>query len=349
MKAIKLFLTAAIFLFSLSAARAEVFVLCYHSFLGKPRVQYDFNLQELRAQLRQLKESGFRFVTYDDVLKGRVTGSRNIMVTIDDGNRSVYRAYWDVFRPMGIKPMLSIYPFIIGKKEYVLTWKQLKELSDDGCEIASHGYFHLKVNRDLYQKKPRDFRQEIYKSKKTLEEKLGKNVTVFIYPFGLWSDITIQTLREAGYHHAFTIINGPVKTPISLNREPYQLKRYMLTRPLSKSTIRHIVQRAEKLENRIGRSRDDSDARTGMNLLKTKESTPPATGSDPGEAVKPALSKGETADSPLPGEGVFKKMWNQLSLETVRSYETLIRLHRQRADEYYQAVMAKKRKRHRSR
>ena len=59
-------------------------------------------------------------------------GDRNIMISIDDRNQTVYRAYHDVLKPLHIRPLLAIYPNIIGKRKYALTWEQLRELAADG-------------------------------------------------------------------------------------------------------------------------------------------------------------------------------------------------------------------------
>jgi peptidoglycan/xylan/chitin deacetylase (PgdA/CDA1 family) len=230
------YLSAFILVFSLffpvwncvHAADQKVFVLCYHSFLGNKHFAGDVSMQGLRMQLDFFKEKGFQFVSFSDILKGAVKGSHNILVVIDDGNESVYKAYHDIFKPRHIKPILAIYPSIIGKKSYALTWEQLKWLSQDGCDIASHGYYHLLLNQKLYEKDKAAFTQEIYGSKEFLEKKLNQKVLAMVYPNGVRSDITKNMLKEAGYKCAFTIKWGPLLSPISANKDPYELPRYML-------------------------------------------------------------------------------------------------------------------------
>lgn len=224
-----------------SSAYADVYVLCYHSFLGRKQVAYDFSNEELRSHLKFFSDRGFRFISLKDLQDGRVSGGKNILVTIDDGNHSVYRAYYDVFKPLGIRPLLSIYPNIIGKKEYALNWQQLKQLAGDGCDIASHGYFHLKLNKKLHDENRQYFMQEVVKSKKVLEEKLGTSITSFVYPFGLNTDAGEEALRGAGYNIAFTIVNNPVKFPLSRNQNIMRLPRYMLTRSHYQGSLNHIA------------------------------------------------------------------------------------------------------------
>ena len=150
------------------------------------------------------------------------------MISIDDGNKSVYTAYQEVFKPLHIKPLLGIYPNIIGKKDYAMTWSQLQELSKDGCDIAAHGYYHQLLNQKFYDENKDVFLKEIYGSKQLLESKLNIKITAFVYPDGIRSEIAKKTLKEAGYKYAFNILWGPVLCPISLNKDTYDLNRYMV-------------------------------------------------------------------------------------------------------------------------
>ena len=208
-------------------ADQKVFALCYHSFLGNKRFAGDVSLQEFKSQMDFLQSKGFKFVSYQDILKGTVAGSKNVLIVIDDGNNSVFQAYHEVLKPRNIRPILAIYPGIIGKKSYTLTWEQLMELSKE-CDIASHGYYHLHLNQKLYDKDKEAFLKEIHLSKETLEKRLNCKVSVMVYPNGIRSDITKQILKEAGYAYAFTIVWGPLLSPLKLNKDPYELPRYMI-------------------------------------------------------------------------------------------------------------------------
>jgi len=208
----------------------SVFVLCYHSFLGKEKITTDVSIHELKDQFDYLKKNGFQFVSFSQIEKGLIKGKKNILITIDDGNRSILEANEKVFKPMGIKPMLGIYPNIIGKKDYALNWEELKKLSDEGFNIASHGYYHLLLNDKLYNSDKKTFTNEIFKSKKMLYEKLGRDVDVFIYANGVRSAPAKKLLKDAGYKYAFTIVWGQVDLPLNSNVDPYELHRFMVSR-----------------------------------------------------------------------------------------------------------------------
>jgi peptidoglycan/xylan/chitin deacetylase (PgdA/CDA1 family) len=231
-----------------NANHGSVFVLCYHSFRGKDKIPTDVSINELKDQLDYLKKNGFRFISFSQIQRGLISGQRNILITIDDGNRSIIEANEKVFRPMGIKPLLGVYPNLIGRKDYALNWEELKKLSDEGFDIASHGYYHLPLSEKLFNTDKTLFTNEIFKSKKMLKEKLSRNIDVFIYPNGLRNDIAKKMLKEAGYKYAFIIVWGQVELPLSSNTDPFELHRYMVSRNFNEisSVIFNKVKSAEQ-------------------------------------------------------------------------------------------------------
>ena len=217
-----------------------VYILCYHAFLER-KDPYSFTNDQFRDQLQRLKNSGFTFVSFEDVKNDRITGNKNILISIDDGNHTVYQAYYSIMKPMGIKPLLGIYPAIISRMKYAMTWEQVKELADDGCYIASHGYHHMFLSTKYYNEDQISFKKEIYLSKKILEEKLNRKIDTMIYPFGVNSDIAISELKNAGYTYGMTIEPKGTSLPITDN---FQIHRYLMTKPGQKGVIAFITKNA---------------------------------------------------------------------------------------------------------
>jgi len=245
MKIIKFITLYFILVFSIFP-RDQVMVLCYHTFHGSSKKsQYDIALEDLKFQIDALIETGWKFVKYEDLVNGNIKGPRNVLITIDDGNKTALTAYRQILKPRGIRPLFAIYPNIISKQKYAMTWEELAELVKDGNSIAAHGFYHLKINEKLYHSNRKDFMNEIYKSKKVLEEKLSISVTSFVYPFGLKTDITVQTLKEAGYRHAFTLEQTPLVIPEHLEKKSLSLGRYMVTRDNYRGVIKRLQSTAK--------------------------------------------------------------------------------------------------------
>lgn len=208
----------------------SVRVLCYHTFLGKPSIDTDFSIQEFDSHIRAFQAKGYQFVSFESMKAGQITGTRNLLLVIDDGNRTAYQAFLKVLKPRKIPVMMAIYPGIIGARSFAMTWDQLKDVLLNGGEVASHGYFHEFLSEEFKAKRPKDFDHEVRLSKTILESKLGRRIEVYVYPFGVFSVSGKQLLKETGYSYAMTIQPGPTLIPLRRNPNPLQLPRLMLTR-----------------------------------------------------------------------------------------------------------------------
>ncbi len=230
-------LTAAIMMPAASEQADGFYVLCYHAIKEK-KDPYSLSPETFRKNIEQLQQNGFTFVTFDDVKNGRIRGLKNVLVTIDDGNESVWDSYFTIMKPAGIKPVLGIYPAVIGKMKYAMTWEQLARLRDEGCYIAAHGYNHMYLSGKYYRENIVQFKKEIYLSKKVLEQKLGISVDTMIYPFGVHSDESLAMLKDAGYKYGFTLDQKRGVVPVA---DGFHIPRYMMTKPAHKGIIARFI------------------------------------------------------------------------------------------------------------
>ncbi len=247
----KKLLISIIFAFScpLLFGDGSAIALCYHTFIGLDRDDYDFSPAEFEEQINTMIKMGYHFVSFDDILENNVSGKMNVLITLDDGNRSIRNIYKSILEKYGIKPVLFIYPAIIGRRHYALSYRDLKEYENDGACIGAHGYNHLFINEKLYEKDNLSFNREIFKSKEVLEKKLPAPVTLFAYPFGSFSDITVEYIIKAHYQYAFTIQPGLIKIPLNKNENTYSLHRYLVTKSGLKQVFRALRENAHPSEH----------------------------------------------------------------------------------------------------
>ncbi|HET7839623.1 MAG TPA: polysaccharide deacetylase family protein [Rectinemataceae bacterium] len=204
-------------------------ILCWHSFLGQSSIVTDFSLEELAKQLDALLALGYRFVSLDDLLAGRIRGSMNLVATLDDGHRTVPAAFAKVFAPRGIVPAIMVYPSIIGNVPYAMDEAQLRYLRDSGCLVGAHGYHHLFVNEELYRTDRASFDQEVYRAKARVEDLTKRQIYVYAYPFGAYSEITKREVARAGYDFGLAVAPGFVYADSRLN-DRYALPRIVVRR-----------------------------------------------------------------------------------------------------------------------
>jgi peptidoglycan/xylan/chitin deacetylase (PgdA/CDA1 family) len=186
------------------AAAGKAIILDYHTFLGNGKSNIDYSEKELAEDLDEIKAMGYTFVNLDDAIAGKIEGKANIVITIDDGNHTVYPAFKDVFEPRGITPYLFIYPaIVIGHVRYALTPEKLRFLAQAGCGIGAHGYHHNAVTDKTWARDPKDFMTEIKRPGPALAKILGTAPTMFGYPFGVYSRRAEDAVAAAGYSWAF--------------------------------------------------------------------------------------------------------------------------------------------------
>ena len=81
---------------------------------------------------------------------------------------------------------------------------QLKEISDKGFEIGSHGMTHSLFIAD-YMNKEKAF-NELQNSKLYLEAITGKPITAFCFPAGRYNAEMIELAKEVGYTSTFLVV-----------------------------------------------------------------------------------------------------------------------------------------------
>jgi peptidoglycan/xylan/chitin deacetylase (PgdA/CDA1 family) len=155
------------------------------------------------------------------VRQNRIQGANNVMITIDDGNHSVYPAYEQVFKPRGVKPVLFVYPGVIGRAKFAITREQLKEMADSGYEIGAHGYYHEYLSAKAFAADRQKCLKEIQGPATVLAKESGKPIRIFAYPFGEDCPEADELVKENGYEMAFLAGNDLVPVDFSspsLNR-----------------------------------------------------------------------------------------------------------------------------------
>ncbi len=225
--------------------RPEFIILDYHSFLGNGTSNIDFSLEELASHLDHLARSGFRFVRLEEALAGRIEGRNNVVVTIDDGHKSIYRAFREVFEPRGIKPFLFVYPAIVENRvRYALTPEELAELAAAGCGIGAHGYNHSSLSEKAWKKDYVQFNRELKQPGPTLERLTGIRPGLYAYPFGVKSERAAAQLPELGYGRAF--VADDALHPIAIGDpelDPLALPRTIMYRHLAAASLSSMTRR----------------------------------------------------------------------------------------------------------
>lgn len=135
---------------------------------------------------------------------------RSIVITADDGHRSVFTEMLPLVREYEVPVTLFIYPSAISNASYAMTWDQLEPLRRTGLfDIQSHTYWHPNFKTEKRRLSPTAYRPfataQLVKPRTVLENKLGVEADLIAWPFGVYDEELIGIAREAGYVAGFTL------------------------------------------------------------------------------------------------------------------------------------------------
>jgi peptidoglycan/xylan/chitin deacetylase (PgdA/CDA1 family) len=169
-------------------------VLVYYSFSKNKPGKTTVTRDDFKAQMKYLKENGYNVITLDQLLdfldyKEQIP-EKSVVITFDDGWRSIYNIAFPIMKEYGFPATLFIYTDFIGGGK-AISWKQVKKLSENGFDIQCK----TKTHRNLATKKKKESFKEYFKS-------LGRYLA---YPYGKTNNLVIAMLKKHGFRAAFTV------------------------------------------------------------------------------------------------------------------------------------------------
>lgn len=215
----------------------ELPILNYHRVASDgPRelAQYRVGRPRFERQLAWLQRQGWHSVSLSDYVSARfddghsTTQGKAVAFTFDDAYADFAENAWPLLRRYGFGATLFVpVDYVGGRAEWdadhgptapLLTWDQLRELRDQGVEIASHGCSHQR----MFELSPEDALEEARRSREVLRQELGIEAAGFCYPYN-WADPAArQAVAEAGYRYG---VYGADDGTRPEDRDPHFLPR----------------------------------------------------------------------------------------------------------------------------
>lgn len=209
-------------------------ILYYHRFALQVNDAMTIQNSAFAKQFEWLKENGYTVISLEtavEYLKGKIKTipDKPVVITVDDGHKSVYTVMAPLVKKYGIPVTLFIYPSAISNAKYAMTWEQLWELEATMLfRVESHTYWHphfkeekKKLSADEYA---RFVNKQLMVSKQVLEKKMGHEIKYLAWPFGIYDDELETKAAQAGYDAALSIDSRHATSKDSMMAIP----RYMI-------------------------------------------------------------------------------------------------------------------------
>lgn len=196
--------------------------------------------QRFREQMEYLASRGYRVVGVAEAAELAATGDlreRTVGLSFDDGYRDVAENALPVLAEHGFRATVFVATGVTDgragftwyrRQPPVLGWDEVVELDRAGTlEFEAHTVTHpnlLAVDEETAK-------AEIAGSKTELEEHLGRAVTVFSYPAGLFGERERRLVAHAGYRFAVSCepgVNLPATDRLALHRRQIDARDRLL-------------------------------------------------------------------------------------------------------------------------
>jgi len=216
-------------------------VLAYHAIRdlkGAPVIgAYAVPLEAFRRHLDLLRNSGFRFVSADELIRSLTVGGglprRPVLLTFDDSYEELFTDVMPLLRDRRIPAVtFAVSGSLGGTNQWdekigaprlrLLDISSLRTLAQSGIEIGAHSRTHKALNTLSEQ----PLIDETSGSIEDLELAGLDRPRLFAYPEGEYDERVVAAVKAAGIQAAFTVIPGRVEP----GGDPYQVPRIEIMR-----------------------------------------------------------------------------------------------------------------------
>lgn len=243
-----------------AVAPKKVPVLCYHRFSSGELDSMSIKTAVFEEQMAWLKTNGYTVVPLDTAMQyiqGKIKSipAKSVVITVDDGHKSVYSDMAPIVKKYKIPVTLFIYPSAISNAKYAMTWEQLSALEKTGnFRVESHTYWHPNFKKEKKKLSPEEYAKSVDKqmngSKKKLEEKMGHEIKYLAWVFGIYDEELLVDAKKAGYAAAFTID----RQHASSGDNAMALGRYMV---VSKHDLKAFARMVDGSEDRMPKDKKE--------------------------------------------------------------------------------------------
>lgn len=237
--------------------KGDIPILLYHSVI--PELEEDDSRSmfvsevNFEKDLKYLKENGYETISLEqmeDYYRGKEIQlpEKPIMITFDDGYLNNYEYAYPLLKKYDTKAVIYLIGWSVGRDTFIdsdkeitphFSWEQAREMYDSGLiQFGSHtfdlhnekglsyGYgnevgFGLSIMDNESDEEYRSrVEKDLKKSKFTIEEEIGQDVTSIAYPYGEYNETLLDMLEDLGFKSGLiTESEQKSKSPLTIRRQ----------------------------------------------------------------------------------------------------------------------------------
>lgn len=215
-------------------SQTRVAILGYHNFSKTaPVSEMLMRTSDFRKQMEYIRSTGYTVISMPEFLEWRFgtreLPARCVLITLDDGWKSVYTDAYPILHEFGYPFHLFLYTRFLSGKGDSMSPEMIREMQQHGATVGSHSATHAY---------PRSWKAAAAKGAEEeaamVEREIGATfpklaglfgpIDTYCYPGGYHTPAMEERLPGYGCKAAFTVIPGKV----TVTENPMQIRRYMV-------------------------------------------------------------------------------------------------------------------------
>ena len=206
-------------------------ILMYHAIQEQPSA-ISIHPEKFRRQMEFFHDQKYNVIPLCDI--GRTLTSQGVLpnkcvaITFDDGFRDFYTVAFPVLCDYNFPATVFLVTGHIGRDNGwpgqpnslprfpIASWSEVAEMSRHGIDFGAHTVSHTRL--DMIDS--RTVEREIMDSKYAIEERIGRPVLTFAYPYGKFSTMTKSIVQDN-----FTVACGTRNGLVELDSDRFELPR----------------------------------------------------------------------------------------------------------------------------
>ena len=229
-------------------------ILMYHNFSESGAPEVTITADAFERHISALSDAGYTAVTFEQLCDyardGALLPERPVVITIDDGYKSVYETAYPILEKYDMKATVFIIGVFHGEDLYKGNpyWQIIPHFGDaEAVEMASSGFLSIQSHSyDMHHYEPYEddyregslrkrgenradyieaFESDFNKSASLIEPLTGEWPFVYSYPFGKHSRLSESLLKNMGVTVTVTTMSGVSVIARDVPQSLYRLKR----------------------------------------------------------------------------------------------------------------------------
>ena len=192
----------------ISSLANAVVILQYHHVSDSTPKSTSVTPAQFAEQMQYLADNDFTVMSLTQAveqIKLQQTGShKQIVITFDDGYDSIIDNAAAILakHQFPFTVFISVKPIDAGYKG-MMSWRQIKTLTEQGATIANHSWGHEHLIRYLANETTVQWRQRVgqnlLKTEAEIKQQTGQSVKMLAYPYGEYNAELTSLLDELGF------------------------------------------------------------------------------------------------------------------------------------------------------